>query len=88
MSFKLSLYEVFAYTIPGGFYLITTLYVLSSYRIITIDWNIVKDYSLWLIILSITFSYATGLLLDPIASWIYKNLFKKPSLHEIILNPR
>jgi len=37
MSIKIGLYELFAAAIPGGFYLLTIIYLLSNLGLISID---------------------------------------------------
>ncbi len=85
MTSKFGLYEVFAYTIPGGFYLLTIVYVLSVYQIVIFDYSIIDTYSSWLIILSIMISYSLGLLLDPLAAFVHYRLSKKPTREDIIM---
>ena len=39
MESKFGLYEIFAYMVPGAFYLLTILYCLSTFGVIAINFT-------------------------------------------------
>ncbi len=76
MSLRIGLYDFFAYTLPGVFYVFVTIFGLTIFGIVDINFNVLKDLSLLPLLLLVVSGYLLGLLLDPIAfKWLY--LFKK-----------
>ena len=67
MSIRIGLYDFFAYTIPGGFYLLTLGYLLISYTKWTINFQVLGDFTTLIAFLLITIAYLTGILLDMFA---------------------
>ncbi len=67
MSIKIDLYDLFAYTIPGGFYLSTIIYLCQLLDVIHIDIRQLNDFSSWLIFIGLVISYAMGHVFDPVA---------------------
>jgi hypothetical protein len=84
MPIKVSLYDLFAHTIPGGLYLLTLIYFLTRLGVITLDFNMINNFSSWLIIIGVTTAYTLGLLLDPLASRV-AGVFFRPMRNKAIL---
>jgi hypothetical protein len=83
MSIKANVYDFFAYTIPGGFILLTTLYALTIFGVLQIDFFSLAPSTAQIIII-IGLSYILGLLLEPIARLWYR-LFKPKGYAELAL---
>lgn len=81
MSIKIDLYDLFAYTIPGGFYLFTILYLCQILNITSVDVNQINDFSAWLLIIGAAVAYAIGHIFDPLSyrvqSWFRRNIPKR-----------
>lgn len=79
MSIRVGTYDFFAYTLPGGIYLIATLYLLQKYGGFLFDYTNIP--TVYFIVL-IGAAYIMGLVIDPIASnfwyWLFrpKDFFK------------
>jgi hypothetical protein len=67
MSIRIGLYDFFAYTIPGMFYLLIIGLWLSAFQLVTLNGAILKEFPLFALPLIIGAGYIAGLLLDPIA---------------------
>jgi hypothetical protein len=74
---KFGLYDAFSYTIPGGFYIVTFLYMGVVLSASSIDISVLNELVLSQIIVFAILSYITGLLLDPLARKWYFWLFDK-----------
>jgi len=75
MSIRVSLYDFFAYTLPGVFYLLIVGFWLNAFRIVVLDastlsnasLSLLNNASLFLLLVFIGAGYIVGLLVDPIA---------------------
>lgn len=73
MPIRVGTYDFFAYTFPGGLYLIATLYLLQKYGVFQLDYaNIPAVYVFTLI----GVAYVMGLVIDPIAGNLWYRLFR------------
>ena len=82
MSVRISVYDFFAYTIPGGLYLFATLYTCTVLGFLEIDWFSL-ELSLMQIIIAAGLAYILGLLLDPVAKLVYERVFMRTNLREV-----
>jgi len=85
MSIKISIYDFFAYTIPGGFYLFTIAYACSVFGLITFDFQALADLSIIQVLLIAASAYVVGLLIDRIAA-IWYRLFKPKNFPQVVLD--
>jgi hypothetical protein len=85
MSIKISLYDFFAYTIPGGFYLFTIAYVCSVFGLIALDFQALSNLSVIQVLLIAAPAYVAGLLIDRIAAVWYR-LFKPKNFPQVVLD--
>jgi len=83
MSIKANVYDFFAYTIPGGFILLTTLYVLNIFGVLQIDFLSLAPSTAQIIVI-IGLSYIIGLLFEPIGR-LWSRLFKPKGYAESAL---
>lgn len=83
MSIRISIYDFFAYTIPGGLYLFTVIYICTILGIIQIDW-LSLDLPIAQMIVIAGLAYITGLIFDPIAKLWYR-LFKPENFSDSVL---
>lgn len=67
MSIRIGLYDFFAYTIPGAFYLITIGLWLSLLGVINVDLQTLNELSLFWLFAFFGGGYVVGLLFDPLA---------------------
>ncbi|MFZ2360610.1 MAG: hypothetical protein WA040_14820 [Anaerolineae bacterium] len=67
MSIKLGVYDFFAYTIPGVFYLLIGIVALALFGVTNVDLQTVNSLSLVGAVLLAGAGYATGLVMDPLA---------------------
>jgi hypothetical protein len=82
MSVTISIYDFFAYTIPGALYLFTVLYACAVLGFLEIDW-LSLDLSLVQIIIAAGLAYILGLIFEPIAKLVYERLYKRMNLREL-----
>lgn len=78
MSVRISIYDFFAYTIPGGLYLFTIAYACTAWGLLRIDW-LTLDLSIAQIVMAAGLAYIAGLILDPVVQPWY-HLFKPKNL--------
>ena len=78
-------YEFFARTIPGGFYLFTIVYVSVLTGLTTIDLQMLNNFSIVVVLVFVVFAYILGLVLDPFAVWWHR-LFKPKGYSKVVLN--
>jgi len=64
MSVRIGLYEFFAYTIPGVFYLLIAGFAASIFGLLPITWSTVNDLSLTSLIILTGAGYVCGYLMD------------------------
>jgi len=76
---KFGLYDAFSYTIPGGFYLATFLYMGVVFGAVTIDFATLNDLVLTQIIVLAILAYVMGLLFDPLARKWHFGVFERDS---------
>ena len=77
MGIKVTLYDFFAYTIPGGFYLATFIYLGTVLGLFSIDLQMIENITLAQIAIIAICSYITGLILDPTSRPWYYRFFNK-----------
>jgi hypothetical protein len=71
MSLRLSIYDFFAYTIPGVFYILVTLLGLETFAIIDLDPTLLSDLSLFTFLVVLGSGYVLGQILDVVAyKWL------------------
>lgn len=71
MSIRVGLYDFFAYTIPGVFYLLVAWFGLTTFNIIGLDLTILNDLSIFIILILLGAGYILGQLVDPVAyNWL------------------
>ena len=76
MSIRVGLYDFFAYTLPGIFYLLIITFWVNTLGLLAIDFSILKDFSLEVLFAMIGAGYIIGLLIDEVSyRWI--RLFQK-----------
>jgi len=84
MTIKISIYDFFAYTIPGAFYVLTIAYVCSFLGLIAIDFQALSGFSLIQALVIAVAAYILGIILDPIAGRWYR-LFKPKNISSVVL---
>lgn len=67
MSIRVGLYDFFAYTLPGIFYIAIITFWLNTIGLLVIDFSVLKDFSLEVLFVFVGAGYITGLIIDPIA---------------------
>jgi hypothetical protein len=71
MSIRISLYDFFAYTLPGVAYLIIFAFWLDAFGVLELDLTTLNSLSLPVVLLLLGAGYLTSLLLDPLAyRWV------------------
>lgn len=73
MSIRMGIYDFFAYTIPGGLYLLAALYVITRLKPLNID--LMRVSILQALFFAIA-SYVVGIILDPLAKYLWYDRFK------------
>ena len=76
MSIKISIYEFFAFTIPGIAYLFLLGYSMVAFEKVTLDFQMLNDVSLMLYLVFVLVAYVIGLLIDAIVKKTWYRLFK------------
>jgi hypothetical protein len=82
---KLGIYDFFAYTVPGVFYLFTTAYFCIAFGVVTIDLQALLNLSFIQILLVAGLAYVTGFILDRIAR-LWDRLFRPKNLAQVVLD--
>ena len=77
MSIRVGLYDFFAYTLPGIFYLAILGFWLHSFGLLVIDFSILKDIYWAVLFLVVGAGYIIALLIDPIAYGSMRLLYKR-----------
>lgn len=67
MSVRIGLYDFFAYTIPGVFYLLIASYAAMAFGLLPLNWNAVSNLSLPVLIILTGTGYVVGILFTSIA---------------------
>ena len=71
MSIRVGLYDFFAYTLPGIFYLAIIGFWLNTVGLLLVDFSVLKDFSLVVLFVTLGAGYIIGVLIDPVAySWM------------------
>jgi hypothetical protein len=71
MSIRIGLYEFFAYTLPGIFYMVLIGFWLNASGLIRVDFTTLNDLSLPFLLVLVSVGYIIGLLIDAFAyRWI------------------
>jgi len=83
MSIRISIYDFFAYTIPGGVYFFIAIYTLSQLGVLNLDLLTFNPSFFHLVIIA-GMAYILGMLMEPIAK-VWYNLFKPKNLPEKVL---
>lgn len=81
MPIKFGIYDFFAYTIPGGVYLVAAIYSLNSLQIVTINLDTVS-FALAQVFLFAIASYVVGLLFNPLADKLWYRFFRDLNVPE------
>lgn len=84
MSIQFGIYDFFAYTVPGGLYLLSLIYILASFAGVRLDFASLSNLSIIQILLIAIPAYIIGLVVDRIAVFWYRN-FEPKQLAEIVL---
>lgn len=78
MSFRIGLYDFFAYMIPGVFYILVAAFGLNIFGFVDINQTSLNNFSLFTFFILLGAGYVLGLLIDTIAyKWLH--LFKGKS---------
>jgi hypothetical protein len=83
MSIRVSIYDFFAYTIPGGIILAIVLYINQRYQVFSLSF---ADLSLLELIGIGVLAYLVGFLIDPISKDLWYRFFCPKNLHQTTLN--
>jgi len=78
MSIRLSIYDFFAYTIPGGIILAIALYIIQKYQVFSLSFSDLS--TLELLGLGI-FALLAGYFIDPIAKNIWYKIFRPKNFY-------
>ena len=82
MSLTVGIYDFFAYTIPGAFYLIIVAYAASAFGLVKIDPAQVNNVSLLGALVLAGFAFVTGFLMDPLTRpWASRFRDRDPEDH-------
>ena len=73
MSIRMGIYDFFAYTIPGGLYLLAALYVITRLTPLNID--LMRASIVQALFFAIA-SYVIGIVLDPLAKYLWYARFE------------
>lgn len=76
MSISVGIYDFFAFTIPGGLYLATIIYLSTALGLVQVKINDFSNLSLIQIVVGVAVAYILGLIVDPVAKQWYR-LFKQ-----------
>ncbi|MCP4371827.1 MAG: hypothetical protein GY797_27475 [Deltaproteobacteria bacterium] len=79
MSIKIGIYDFFAYTIPGGIYLVSVIYLGYIFQSFNLDFATVDLVPL---LIFVALSYVVGLILNPISRMWYR-FFKPENISQI-----
>lgn len=66
MSIRIGVYDFFAYTIPGGFYLANILYFVIVFNIVNANFQTINDISFTTGIIIAIVAYVAGVIINPI----------------------
>lgn len=88
MTIRASLYDFFAYTIPGVFYLAIGIYGLAIFGLLSVDAQKIADISLIAAVFVIGAGYVTGMIMDFFAE-LWHRLFnpkgrRQPALESLL----
>ena len=82
MGLTFGLYDFFAYTIPGAFYLMIAAYAASIFGIVTVDLAAINDVSFFSALVLAGVAFVVGLVMDPLtAPWSKRFRPSNPAQH-------
>lgn len=84
MTIQFGIYDFFAYSVPGGLYLLSLIYILGSFAGVKFDFASLSNLSIIQVLLIAIPAYIVGLIIDRIAIFWYRN-FEPKQLAEIVL---
>ena len=67
MSIRIGIYDFFAYTIPGVFYLMIAGFTVAAFGLAPLDWGAVNSLAFFAVIVLVGAGYVAGMILDSIA---------------------
>lgn len=85
MSFQLSIYDFFAYTIPGGLYVLLITYLLDSFTGKRFTFPPIESISFFQTLIFVAVAYLAGLVIDRIAVFWYR-IFEPNQLADVVLD--
>jgi hypothetical protein len=85
MSIRMGIYDFFAYTVPGGLYILTIVYSAMTFGLATIDIHYLSTLSAIQAIVIAFAAHITGLVIDPIARLWYR-VFMRSYLPQKVLD--
>jgi len=85
MSLTIGIYDFFAYTLPGVFYLFIIIYLYKIAGVMRVDFQILNNLSILSVIAITAVAYILGLIIDPVAKRWYR-LFRKKNASEVVLD--
>lgn len=83
MSIQFGIYDFFAYSAPGGLYLLSLFYILASFAGVKFDFASLRDLSIIQVVMLTIPAYIVGLVVDRIAVFWYRN-FEPKQLEESV----
>lgn len=75
MAIRISLYDFFAYTVPGVFYLLVVGFAAVVFGLLPADWSAFNDLSLTALIILVGAGYVVGILCTAVAQY-WSRLFR------------
>jgi len=84
MSIRVGVYEVFAYTIPGGLYMIVLAYLILPYLGISVDFRTI-DLDFASVVIFAVASFCLGLILNAVCRQTWYRLFHIENTEEVEL---
>ena len=83
MSVQFGVYDFFAYTVPGGLYLFSLMYILASFTGVKFDFASLSNLSIIQVLLIAIPAFITGLVIDRIAVFWYRR-FEPKQLTKVV----
>src|SRR5262245_13164097 len=84
MPFRVGVYEFFARTIPGAFYIFTLLYLCNISSLVKINWQTLNNISAHWALSFAVFAFVVGSLMDPFSIY-WHQLFKPSNIRYLVL---
>ena len=85
MSIKIGIYDFFAYTIPGVFYLFTIAYLCTIFGLVAIDVQSLDNLSTLQVLVLAILAYIIGMIFDPITN-LWCRFFKPTNMSKVVLD--